>query len=65
LGDGAVMVTWELKRGQVLTLDANLSGRTASGFAPAAGRVLWQEGQLVDGAAYGVAGPWFVRWSIA
>jgi malto-oligosyltrehalose trehalohydrolase len=44
-----------------LLLAANLSSRPVSGYPPAAGRTLWQEGAFGDD---GVAHPWSVRWSL-
>jgi malto-oligosyltrehalose trehalohydrolase len=60
-GSGAVVVRWTVQNGSVLCLAANLSDRETNGFAPAGGRVLWQEGTLSGG---GIAGPWFVNWSV-
>ena len=61
LGEGAIIVSWELVGRGVLVLAANLSGGPARGFPSGSGRVLWQEGEAgVDGAF----GPWTVRWSV-
>jgi malto-oligosyltrehalose trehalohydrolase len=60
LGDGAVMVTWELADGAgALTLAANLSGKPAT-VPFASGRVIWQQGEAPPSAL----GPWSVRWSV-
>ena len=61
LGEGAVIVRWQLGERDVLMLDANLAGKPTSGFPRGSGRVLWQEGEA---GADGTFGPWTVRWSI-
>ena len=63
IGDGAVVVRWPIGgRGGQLSLAANLSPRTVSGFPPSDGRVLWREGEQDDTS--GRFGPWAVRWSV-
>ncbi len=49
-------------RERVLTLAANLSRETVSGFPVDGGRALWEEGGPQE---RGVAGPWSVHWSLA
>jgi malto-oligosyltrehalose trehalohydrolase len=66
IGAGAVVVRWALDApgdiaGGALVLSANLSAAPARGFPPAAGRVLWREGEAGDDGAFG---PFAVRWSI-
>jgi len=61
LGEGAVLVRWQLGGGEMLTLAANLNATPASGFPVEPGRVLWQEG---ENGHDGVLGPWAVRWSV-
>jgi 1,4-alpha-glucan branching enzyme len=61
LGEGAVIVRWQVGGRGVLVLAANLAGTTAPGFPSRSGRVLWQEGEA---GADGIFGPWTVRWSV-
>jgi malto-oligosyltrehalose trehalohydrolase/4-alpha-glucanotransferase len=61
VGDGAVVVRWTAKGGEMLVLATNLSGKALAGFPVARGRLLWQEG--AEGSP-GELGPWSVRWSI-
>jgi malto-oligosyltrehalose trehalohydrolase len=61
LGAGAVVVRWRSRSERELTLTANLSRNSATGFPTPAGRILWQEGKAGD---TGVVPPWFVRWSL-
>lgn len=61
LGEGGVIVRWQLGGRGVLVLAANLTGASARVFPSGSGRVLWQEG---DAGADGTFGPWTVRWSI-
>jgi 1,4-alpha-glucan branching enzyme len=62
IGDGAILVRWETAKGHELVLAANLSGDPVSGFPPAAGSLIWQEGGSMDGE--GTLAPWSVRWSL-
>jgi Domain of unknown function (DUF3459) len=57
LARGALVVSW-LPDG--LTLAANLSGATVSGFPPPPDQVLWQEGEAGTDGRFGA---WTVRWS--
>jgi malto-oligosyltrehalose trehalohydrolase len=61
LGDGAVVVSWQLGGGDTLMLAANLAQTPASGFPAEPGRVLWQEGAAGEDGAFGA---WAVRWSV-
>jgi 1,4-alpha-glucan branching enzyme len=61
LGEGAVIVRWQLGERGVLLLAANLADTSAPGFPNGSGRVLWQEGEAGED---GIFGPWTVRWSI-
>ncbi len=61
IGDGTVLVRWQLGEGSALVLAANLTGSTAPGFPPAPGRILWQEGGAGPDGRFA---PWTVRWSI-
>jgi malto-oligosyltrehalose trehalohydrolase len=61
LGDGAVAVRWDAGAAGVLTLDANLSGGAARGFATPAGQVIWQEGPVGDDGEFGA---FAVRWAV-
>ncbi|HEX4615198.1 MAG TPA: malto-oligosyltrehalose trehalohydrolase, partial [Stellaceae bacterium] len=61
LGDGAVVVRWQLSGGDKLVLAANLAARPATGFPVEPGRVLWQEGVVREDGNFGA---WAVRWSI-
>jgi malto-oligosyltrehalose trehalohydrolase/4-alpha-glucanotransferase len=61
LGDGAIVVRWQLSGGGALVLAANLAARPATGFPVEPGRVLWQEGKVREGGNFGA---WAVRWSI-
>jgi malto-oligosyltrehalose trehalohydrolase/4-alpha-glucanotransferase len=61
LGEGAVIVRWQLGGGGALVLAANLAGTPAPGFPPGSDRVLWREGEA---SADGTFGPWTVRWSV-
>ena len=60
VGDGAVVVHWRVGTGEGLTLAANLSDATVTGFPASAGRILWREGDAGDDGGFG---PWAVRWS--
>jgi malto-oligosyltrehalose trehalohydrolase len=60
VGDGAVVVRWQLGEGDMLVLAANLSARPVAGFPTEAGGVLWQEGEVGED---GTLGAWAVRWS--
>jgi 4-alpha-glucanotransferase len=59
VGEGAVVVRWQLEDGGALVLAANLKATAQAGFPSARGRVLWQQGD-VDGGL----GPWSVRWTL-
>ena len=61
LGDGAVVVRWQLGGGDTLMLAANLAQTPAPGFPAESGRVLWQEGEAGEDGTFG---PWTVRWSV-
>jgi malto-oligosyltrehalose trehalohydrolase len=61
LGEGAVVVRWQLGACGLLLLAANLASVPAAGFPAETGRVLWQEG---DAGADGTFGPWTVRWAV-
>ena len=61
LGEGAVIVRWQLGEGGVLVLAANLAGTPAPGFPSGYAREFWREGEAV---ADGTFGPWTVRWSV-
>lgn len=58
IGPGAVLLRWRDGQRRELTLAINLTDQSRSGFAPAPGRLLWQEGRA--GRA-GTLGPWAVR----
>jgi malto-oligosyltrehalose trehalohydrolase len=62
LGEGAVEVRWPIGLGGTLTLAANLSEMPVD-FPPAAGRILWIEGDA-DPSNGRSLGPWSVRWSL-
>jgi malto-oligosyltrehalose trehalohydrolase len=61
VGASAVEVNWGMAGGGQLSLRANLSAASVSGFGAVAGRVFWSEGEAGEGGAYG---PWAIRWSI-
>ncbi|MBR0664774.1 malto-oligosyltrehalose trehalohydrolase [Roseomonas hellenica] len=62
VGDSAVVLRWPLNDGaSALVLAANLSNMSVQGFPPAAGHILWCEGKVAEGGAFG---PWTVRWSV-
>jgi malto-oligosyltrehalose trehalohydrolase len=61
MGDAAVTVRWDAAAAGALTLDANLSGSIARGFAAPAGQVIWQQGRVDDDGGFA---PFTVRWSI-
>ena len=56
-GNEAVQVRWQAGS-RTLVLAANLSGHRVD-FPPAAGRILWTEGDTVP-----PLGPWSVRWTL-
>jgi malto-oligosyltrehalose trehalohydrolase len=60
LGRGAVMITWQIRHGAPLVLEANLSGTPTTGFSADTGEVLLEVGDVAGGEF----GPWSVRWSI-
>jgi maltooligosyltrehalose trehalohydrolase len=57
----AVEVTWDVAEGRQLSLQANLSAETVSGFGEGTGRVFWIEGEFADDGDFG---PWAIRWSL-
>jgi malto-oligosyltrehalose trehalohydrolase len=59
-GAGAVEVNWKLDPTDSLSLKANLSNATVTGFTPSAGRLIWQEGS----AEHHQLSPWSVCWDI-
>jgi len=61
LGEGAVIVSWQLGERGVLMLAANLADTSAPRFPKGSGRVLWQEGEAGEDGTFG---PWTVRWSL-
>jgi malto-oligosyltrehalose trehalohydrolase/4-alpha-glucanotransferase len=61
IGEGAVVVQWQLHKGETLTLAANLSGARVEGFPASSGRVVWEEGNPGKGGEFA---PWSVRWTI-
>jgi malto-oligosyltrehalose trehalohydrolase len=61
VGEGAVIVRWQLGEGGVLMLAANLAATPAPGFPSGSGRELWREGEA---GADGTFAPWSVRWSV-
>jgi maltooligosyltrehalose trehalohydrolase len=62
-GTRGLEARWRLRDGARLVLEANLSARPQSGFAPRAeGRVLHASHELFED---GVAPAWSVRWSLA
>jgi malto-oligosyltrehalose trehalohydrolase len=58
VGPGAVVVQWHTSSAE-LTLLANLSAGTVSGFPEVPGHLLWEENQIGTDGTYG---PWCVRW---
>ncbi len=60
VGEGAVQVCWVAGEHELM-LSANLADASATGFAPAEGAVVWQEGPEPEG---GTMRPWSVRWSL-
>lgn len=60
LGPGAVTVRWTCGD-EVLVLTVNLSANSVEHVAPAAGRIIWQEGETEDGRSLGA---WSVRWTV-
>ncbi len=62
VGPGALTIRWTMASGATLHLAANLCKQPSSGFPPARGRVIWQEG--VPGTHDGEFEPWSVRWTI-
>jgi malto-oligosyltrehalose trehalohydrolase len=61
VGEGAVIVRWQLGGRSVVVLAANLKAVPALGFPHPEGRVIWQEGEIGED---GVFGPWTIRWSV-
>jgi maltooligosyltrehalose trehalohydrolase len=59
-GEGALRVTWTLRDGAVLTLDANLTPQPGAAAVTDAGRRLWTEGRVEGGRL----GPWSVLWTL-
>jgi maltooligosyltrehalose trehalohydrolase len=62
VGASAVEVSWAIEGGGQLSLQANLSGETVSGFGEVTGRVFWSEGDSAEG---GALMPWAVRWFVS
>jgi malto-oligosyltrehalose trehalohydrolase len=60
IADGALIVRWRTAAGDELSLSANLSARTATGFPVVRGGILWQEGQI-DAGTYSA---WALRWAL-
>jgi len=61
LGEGAVILRWQLGGRSVVVLAANLKAAPAFGYPHPEGRVIWQEGEIGED---GVFGPWTIRWSV-
>jgi malto-oligosyltrehalose trehalohydrolase len=59
--DGAVFVQWDLREEGTLSLAANLSMNSMSGFPETSGQVIWLEGEIGSG---GVFAAWTIRWTI-
>ena len=57
----AVRTEWLSTSGAQLTLTANLSSQPLAECPPAAGEVLWQEGEVDTKGGFG---PWAVRWQL-
>jgi malto-oligosyltrehalose trehalohydrolase len=57
----AVWVQWQTTNGAELTLTANLSARTVTGFPEAEGSLLWEQGQIETDGAFPA---WTVRWML-
>jgi hypothetical protein len=52
-------VQWHASSGAQLTLSANLSAGSVTGFPDMPGHLLWEEGQVGTDGTYP---PWCVRW---
>ena len=61
VGSGAVILRWQGKDGDVLTLEANLSDTPVSCPHERAGAVIWQEGSHIKSTDLEA---WTVRWTI-
>jgi malto-oligosyltrehalose trehalohydrolase len=61
LGEGAIVVRWQLADSRVLTLAANLSKARVMNFPRSSGVKVWEQGER---GADGTFGPWAVQWSI-
>jgi malto-oligosyltrehalose trehalohydrolase len=59
IDSGAVTVQWHASSGAQLTLSANLSAGSVTGFPDMPGHLLWEEGQVGTDGTYP---PWCVRW---
>ncbi|WP_245586644.1 malto-oligosyltrehalose trehalohydrolase [Pleomorphomonas oryzae] len=57
--DGVIRITWE-GEAKDLMLTLNLAPRPAPLPAPLRGKLIWQQGRIVDGRCP----PWFVAWSV-
>jgi 1,4-alpha-glucan branching enzyme len=62
IGDGAVVVRWQLRPAGQLVLAANLSRDEVGGFPRAAPLRIWKEGNIDETA--GIFPPWSVLWSV-
>ena len=60
IGDGAVIVRWQLGEAMCWSWPPISRPDRSTGF-PRSGRVLWQEGEVGEDGTFG---PWAVRWSI-
>jgi malto-oligosyltrehalose trehalohydrolase len=58
---GAVVIRWQSERGALLTLLANLSAHSSSGFPDVPGHLLWEEGRIEADGTYPA---WTVRWML-
>jgi malto-oligosyltrehalose trehalohydrolase len=61
LSPGAFTISWTLSGKGKLNLAANLCKEPRSGFPPACGRTIWQEGPQESEKQLG---PWAVRWTV-
>lgn len=61
VGPGGLTITWRLRGGCTVQMDANLWHRSRNGFPPPQAQVLRVEGAEI---AAEELGPWSVRWSV-
>jgi malto-oligosyltrehalose trehalohydrolase len=61
IGEGAVLVRWQLQRGGELVLAANLSQVSVAGFPFGTGEAIWEEGPPAKRDRFAA---WTVRWSL-